>query len=221
MASITIAALSRYSDLREKFVDGLKKVNPGIKADIKIHDTSGIKEEDFHAPKTWNKLLKSIDTPYTCMMNDDVYPKSDYWLYQLLYWLEKLKMSSVGPFTNCERVFNKNALNVLSPNMLFLSKDVPYTLQSLPWGCVVYRTEQFKSIGGWDENFEFWYDDIDLSFRMEQFGPVGITYSAVAHHPDGSTWRRNEKLYDAKKARGREYFISKWGYDMLPSEFKS
>lgn len=221
MASVTIAALSRYSDLKEKFVDGLKKVNPGIKADIKIHDTSGIKEEDFHAPKVWNNLLKSIETPYTCMMNDDVYPKSEHWLYGLIYWLEKVKMSYIGPFTNCDRVFNKNALNALSPRILFLSKDIPMTVRSLSGGCAVFRTEQFKSIGGWDENFEFWYDDIDLSFRMEQFGLVGMSYASVVHHPDGATWRRNEKIYDAKKDRGRKYFISKWGDDMLPPEFKS
>jgi N-acetylglucosaminyl-diphospho-decaprenol L-rhamnosyltransferase len=44
---------------------------------------------------------------------------------------------------------------------------------------LLVRRQQFMSIGGWDETFEFHMDDVDLSSRLARFGPM--YYLADAH----------------------------------------
>lgn len=50
-----------------------------------------------------------------------------------------------------------------------------------PGACLVVRREAFESIGGWDEDFAFWYEDVDLARRLHSRGEV--LYVPTAHFP--------------------------------------
>jgi GT2 family glycosyltransferase len=57
-----------------------------------------------------------------------------------------------------------------------------------PAGAVLLvRRDGFEAIGGWDERFWFWYEDVDISRRLAQHGTALYVPSAVFRHLGGGT----------------------------------
>jgi GT2 family glycosyltransferase len=60
-------------------------------------------------------------------------------------------------------------------------------------GCVLVRRETFERVGGWDEQFEFWFEDADLSRRLHDLGDVLWVPMAAFRHVGGHSARRLSK----------------------------
>jgi GT2 family glycosyltransferase len=63
--------------------------------------------------------------------------------------------------------------------------------------CLLVRRSAFEAIGGWDEGFWFWYEDVDISRRLVQHGAALYVPTAVFEHVGGGTvlrWSRAEIL---------------------------
>lgn len=61
--------------------------------------------------------------------------------------------------------------------------------------CLLVRRRALEAVGGWDERFWFWYEDVDISYRLARLGPALYVPSADAHHLGGATtlrWGRPE-----------------------------
>ena len=56
-----------------------------------------------------------------------------------------------------------------------------------PGACLLVRREAFFAIGGWDEDFEFWYEDVDLARRLQAHGDVLYVPSAPVAHAGGQS----------------------------------
>jgi N-acetylglucosaminyl-diphospho-decaprenol L-rhamnosyltransferase len=56
-----------------------------------------------------------------------------------------------------------------------------------PGACLVVRREAFESIGGWDEDFAFWYEDVDLTKRLHSRGEVLYVPTAKFAHVGGQS----------------------------------
>ena len=55
-------------------------------------------------------------------------------------------------------------------------------------GFVVYRTEMIQKIGGMDDDFFMYYEDVDLSFRAQLAGyKARYTPDAIAYHKQGAS----------------------------------
>jgi N-acetylglucosaminyl-diphospho-decaprenol L-rhamnosyltransferase len=56
--------------------------------------------------------------------------------------------------------------------------------------CLLVRREAFEAVGGWDEEFEFWYEDVDLARRLAAHGELLYVPTAPFVHVGGHTARR-------------------------------
>lgn len=52
---------------------------------------------------------------------------------------------------------------------------------------LLVRRPAFEAIGGWDESFWFWYEDVDISRRLAQHGSALYVPRAVFRHLGGGT----------------------------------
>jgi N-acetylglucosaminyl-diphospho-decaprenol L-rhamnosyltransferase len=56
--------------------------------------------------------------------------------------------------------------------------------------CLLVRREAFEQIGGWDDGYTFWYEDVDLARRLWSKGAVLYVPAAVFGHVGGYSARR-------------------------------
>lgn len=66
-----------------------------------------------------------------------------------------------------------------------LSETRTVVVDQPPGACLLVRRETFSVIGGWDEDFEFWYEDVDLARRLRAEGDVLYVPSASVAHAGG------------------------------------
>jgi N-acetylglucosaminyl-diphospho-decaprenol L-rhamnosyltransferase len=61
--------------------------------------------------------------------------------------------------------------------------------------CLICRRDDFEAIGGFDEDFYYWFEDVDLLQRLRARGRIGYVHDAIFEHAGGTTfsqWRRPE-----------------------------
>jgi GT2 family glycosyltransferase len=59
-----------------------------------------------------------------------------------------------------------------------------------PGACLLIRRAVFEAAGAWDENFEFWYEDVDLARRLGARGAVLYVPTAPFEHVGGWSAQR-------------------------------
>ena len=74
---------------------------------------------------------------------------------------------------------------------------------------LLVRREQFMSIGGWDEGFEFHMDDVDLSSRLSRFGKMYHLAEAQITHWGGLATKLDEAYAYRCREESFVYFIRK------------
>jgi GT2 family glycosyltransferase len=61
--------------------------------------------------------------------------------------------------------------------------------------CLACRRSDFEAIGGFDEDFQYWFEDADLVLRLRARGRVAYVHDAVFDHVGGATfsqWTRQQ-----------------------------
>jgi GT2 family glycosyltransferase len=89
--------------------------------------------------------------------------------------------------------------NPLSRRYLMLDLDYSRTQDvDQPAGsCLCCRRSDFEAIGGFDEGFFYWYEDVDLARRLRDRGRVAYVCDAVFEHLGGATfaqWGRPDQI---------------------------
>ncbi len=59
-----------------------------------------------------------------------------------------------------------------------------------PGACLLVRRDAFEAVGRWDEDFEFWFEDVDLARRLRVRGEVLYVPAAAFPHVGGASARR-------------------------------
>jgi N-acetylglucosaminyl-diphospho-decaprenol L-rhamnosyltransferase len=70
------------------------------------------------------------------------------------------------------------------------------TLRQPAGACILVRRGVLASIGGWDERYWMWYEDVDFSRRLLAHGPAVYVPDAAFEHvgaASSSTWRKAEQ----------------------------
>jgi GT2 family glycosyltransferase len=89
--------------------------------------------------------------------------------------------------------------NPLSRRYLMLDMDYGRTQDvDQPAGsCLICRRAGFDAVGGFDEGYFYWYEDVDLVRRLRDRGRVAYVHDAVFEHVGGATfaqWGRPDQI---------------------------
>jgi N-acetylglucosaminyl-diphospho-decaprenol L-rhamnosyltransferase len=86
--------------------------------------------------------------------------------------------------------------------------------------CLLVRRTAFERVGGWDEGYWFWYEDVDLSRRLAELGDALYVPTAMFEHvgrASTSGWARHEqhkRLYHGT-LRYAERHLPRWQQVLL------
>jgi N-acetylglucosaminyl-diphospho-decaprenol L-rhamnosyltransferase len=59
-----------------------------------------------------------------------------------------------------------------------------------PGACLLVRRGAFEAVGRWNEDYEFWFEDVDLARRLATVGEILFVPTAVFPHVGGASARR-------------------------------
>ena len=71
-----------------------------------------------------------------------------------------------------------------------LRDDEVVKVDQPPGSCLLVRRQTFEQVGGWDDQFEFWFEDVDLARRLHDHGDVLYVPTAPFRHVGGHSARR-------------------------------
>jgi len=82
----------------------------------------------------------------------------------------------------------------------------------LPLCCVLIRRSAWREIGGWDERFTFYYEDVDFCRRIIQGGwEIVVKWDATAIHVGGGTTKRQDRFrWYGREIENRFVYLQKW-----------
>ncbi|MEA2171597.1 MAG: hypothetical protein QOF76_4897 [Solirubrobacteraceae bacterium] len=63
-------------------------------------------------------------------------------------------------------------------------------VEQLAGACILVRRPVFERLGGWDERFFFWYEDVDFCRRLAGAGRIVFVPSARFRHEGGASFAR-------------------------------
>ncbi len=79
-----------------------------------------------------------------------------------------------------------------------------------PGACLLVRRPAFEAVGGWDEDFAFWYEDVDLARRLQDLGEVLYVPAAPFGHVGGhSAGRLSRAQVVSRHYRGALLYAGK------------
>ncbi len=102
-----------------------------------------------------------------------------------------------GLGTLVARVTGLEALRATSPDPALLAERGTVECDQPAGACILVRRAVFDAIGGFDEHYWFWYEDVDLARRLRARGPLLHVGGAVFEHLGGGTfasWGREQGL---------------------------
>lgn len=71
-----------------------------------------------------------------------------------------------------------------------LSETETVVVDQPPGACLLVRRDALEAVGGWDPDFEFWYEDVDLARRLRAVGEIVYVPAAAFAHVGGHSARR-------------------------------
>ena len=73
---------------------------------------------------------------------------------------------------------------------LELTGEETIVVDQPPGACLLVRRDAFEAVGRWDEDFEFWFEDVDLARRLQEAGEILYVPRAVFPHVGGASAAR-------------------------------
>jgi GT2 family glycosyltransferase len=116
--------------------------------------------------------------------------------------------SQLALMLGLERVWPTNRVS-RRQLMLDFDYDRTQTVEAQPAGaCFICRRRDYEAIGGFDEGFYFWFEDVDLAWRLRTRGGIAYVHDAVFEHLGSETfkqWNRADLVVTRFRSQ-RRYF---------------
>jgi N-acetylglucosaminyl-diphospho-decaprenol L-rhamnosyltransferase len=99
-------------------------------------------------------------------------------------------LGQIALMTGFERYWPGNPISAREA-MLYFDYDRTQDVDGQPAGaCLMCRRRDFDAVGGFDEAFFYWFEDVDLLRRLRERGRVGYVHDAVFEHVGAATFRQ-------------------------------
>jgi len=135
-----------------------------------------------------NRGAKSVKTKWMVILNDDVEFEGDP-IQELIVEAEKNKLDAVSPILiNPNGKVENFGYKILPYGRINLILNTKYKilntdLDGLTAACLLIKTSVFKKLGGFDEKFFAYLEDVDFFLRFKKAGyKMGIASIEVLHN---------------------------------------
>lgn len=194
--------------------------------------TEGVKvldfDQPFHFGKLYNWAAKEVDGEYMLVLNNDVKVLNDGWLESMLEWAQLPEVGSVGArlyypdgkIQHAGVIVGAGGAAAHSHRLLdgdtFGYEGCVVNVRNylaVTGACMMVRRELFLDMGGFDEQFDPAYQDVDFGIRLyDERGLLNVytPYAGLVHYESVSRFdsRNKEKL--EKDTVNAEKLRQKW-----------
>jgi GT2 family glycosyltransferase len=151
-----------------------------------------------------NRGVAATRAPWVCVLNSDATPAPD-WLAELVAaprgektWAlgSVLVSAATGRIESAGDQYDPTgfAYKLLRDRPLSDLPDAPYPVFAAPGAAPVFRRDVFERLGGYDERFFLYYEDVDLAFRAILAGYHALLVPAArVTHLLGATTRSHAR----------------------------
>lgn len=147
-----------------------------------------------------NMAALGADTPYLAFLNPDAFPHPT-WLSELLSVADRhpraVAVGSTQISAASDNIFDGTGDVLHATGIAYRSSHGRYRREAPPLGesfsacaaAMLVRREAFEAVGGFDESFFCFFEDVDLGFRLRLSGGeiLQCPTALVAHVGGGST----------------------------------
>lgn len=149
-------------------------------------------------------------------LNDDTQVISPDWIGRMAGYAQLTHVGAVGAkllYPDSRKIQHSGVLNLADgPNHAFLSADaytpgyfarnlLEYDWIAVTGACLMIERTKFDAIGGFDETFPVAYNDVDLCFRLVEYGFYNVVCSGVELFHYESLSRGNDNENKEKRRR--------------------
>lgn len=162
--------------------------------------------------KSWNDLTNHTDSEYIILLNDDV-EVSKHWLSAMYYTLANNEFLGVVGYNAYEGPNRYNVLPIvpsyIESHLMFGSSKAP--LLSAKGYAFGFRKSDYLAIGGFDENYFCFFEEVDFNLSMMKLNKRNAILSyPILFHGVGET--TTSVLSDPQLVfnQSKTYFETKW-----------
>ena len=163
-----------------------------------------IDDDAYPEPEWLDQIIAAFDSPYVGSVGGTIYDHTGF-NYQFLY-------QTSNRLLNTRQMLKNNAEHLCFPS----SFEFPY-----PVGCnAAYRRSALVEIGGFDEEIEYWGDEVDVAVRLIDAGYfIRLIFGGFVHHKFGpSNIRTHRRIFNNWYSiiKNKIYFSLKNGRAHVP-----
>lgn len=202
----------------KKFLQKLQEKNI-----FKVYDYPG----EFNYAKINNNAGRKAQGDYLLFLNNDTEPISKEWLTALLEQAQRPEVGAVGakllfPNRRLQHAGIILGLGEVAGNAFrFLpNKSIGYfylphlirNTSAVTGACLMIRKKTFQAIGGFDENLQVAFNDIDLclKLRKQSYLIIYTPFAKLYHQESKSRGYENTQEKHQEFVKETEYIKSKW-----------
>ena len=169
-----------------------------------------------------NRAVAESDTEYIALLNNDIELEPD-WLGELVATLDA-HLEAASASGKLLRYHEREIIDAAGDLLLWSSAvfnrgagerdrgqfDEPGAVFAVSAGAALYRRSAFDVVGGFDESFFAYLEDIDWSMRAQLLG-LGSWYTptAIGYHMGGATTGRPARFYARHQRRNQLLLVIK------------
>ncbi len=149
----------------------------------------GLSKKNYGFAKAQNFLIKKVKTKYFFSTQADI----------------NIKESSILKLKKLLIKDNKNLISVPNINKVYkVKKKTSLVLENFIGAAFMANKIDFKKFGMFDENFFFYWEDVDLSYRISNSKySIILSLNAKASHKSGNSSYKNLKSIFIRKVNFR------------------
>lgn len=188
-----------------------------------------INEKNIGVASSWNRIIKSADSEYIILINDDIIV-ANHWLENMIYFLENNPNAAAACY-NCLFIDKEDIPQLLSSNPYvkpidpstkirmynFNYDDVTCPIRCMSaWGCLFgFSREKYNLVGGFDENYFAYFEEGDFFTDLASRGYPNYLLTCPKNWHIWSATSKDDPELDIMSIfkKSEEYYIKKWNGD--------